>query len=173
MLKPVLKTIPSAIASSSPPSCDRLALIILVPQNKKCLARIGGIEEASRFRSCKDSSVAGIFDTGTDSPRKYQIRVRGSRRGFFTCEHALIDDAITRKEKAICRKLCQEGICDFIDIPGHELTGSNISPWLVSPCHVSMYYSTYRIRIVEPSHHTRILITHAVEMLSNYQYILK
>ncbi len=68
VLKPVLTVMARATASSSLSSCGLLARMILVPQNKKCLASSGEIDEAARFRDCTDSFVAGTFETGTDSP---------------------------------------------------------------------------------------------------------
>lgn len=42
--------------------------MILVPQNKKWRDSSGAIEEAAKLRRARDSSVAGILETGTDSP---------------------------------------------------------------------------------------------------------
>ena len=43
--------------------------MILVPLNRKCLATSGFIVLELKLNKCKDSSVAEIFDTGTDSPK--------------------------------------------------------------------------------------------------------
>jgi hypothetical protein len=47
--------------------------MILVPQYKKCFAISGAMDEAARLRWCRDSSVAGTFETGTDSPGRIRI----------------------------------------------------------------------------------------------------
>jgi hypothetical protein len=41
----------------------------LVPLNRKCLATLGWIDGALRSRYFRASSVSGVLDTGTDSPR--------------------------------------------------------------------------------------------------------
>ena len=51
-----------------------------MPQNKKCLASSGAIDEAARLRMCKDSSIAGTFETGTDSPANGKISLATSLR---------------------------------------------------------------------------------------------
>lgn len=68
VLKPVLTTIAKATASSSWPSCGRLARIILVPLKRKCLAASELMELALRSNRNRVSFVAGVFVTGTDSP---------------------------------------------------------------------------------------------------------
>ena len=68
VLKPVLTTIAKATASSSWPSCGRLARIILVPLKRKCLAISGFMELVLRSNRIRVSFVAGVFVTGTDSP---------------------------------------------------------------------------------------------------------
>ena len=73
VLNPVRRTMARPAASSSLPSCGRRARMILVPQNKKCLASSGAMEVDERLIKPIASFVAGIFDTGTDSPDKYEI----------------------------------------------------------------------------------------------------
>jgi hypothetical protein len=73
VLKPVLTAMARATASSSLSSCGRLARMILVPQNRKCLASSGAMDEAAKLSSRRDSSLVGTFDTGTDSPTTIRI----------------------------------------------------------------------------------------------------
>ena len=68
VLNPVLTTMASATAWSSPSSCGRLARIIFVPQNKKCRAASGETVEADKSKANSVSSVAGNLEIGTDSP---------------------------------------------------------------------------------------------------------
>lgn len=101
--------------------------MIFVPQKRKCLASSGAIEVAAKLRAAKLSSLAGTFETGTDSP----VGIRfGHFTGFLqlTGQHALIHYAVTSKENTITRKLCQSGICDFIDIARNKFTRRYISP---------------------------------------------
>lgn len=96
VLKPVRTAMANATASSSWPSCGRLARTILVPLNKKCLATSAMIELSFRSRRSNDSFVAGTLETGTDSPALlYQHRLRETL-DVLTGQHALIDDAVTR-----------------------------------------------------------------------------
>lgn len=93
VLKPVLTAIASPTASPSLSSWGRRALMILVPQNKKCFASSGATDEADKLRSRKDSSVAGTLETGTDSPKRSQ-NLSLMRFVDLTSEHAFIDNAI-------------------------------------------------------------------------------
>ena len=43
--------------------------MIFVPLNRKCLATSGFIVLELILNSWRDSSIAGTFETGTDSPR--------------------------------------------------------------------------------------------------------
>src|SRR5260221_472084 len=103
VLKPVRTTMASATASSSSVSCGLLARMIFVPQKRKNRATLGWIEVAPRSIYGNASSVVGTFDTGIDSPITVSFgRHMNDRR---TCQHAFVDDAITRKEQAITWKL--------------------------------------------------------------------
>lgn len=97
VLKPVRTAMASATASSSWPSCGRLARTILVPLNKKCLATSGVIELSFKSRRSNDSFVAGTLETGTDSPAWFYQRRRRGTLDVLTGQHALIDDTVTRE----------------------------------------------------------------------------
>ena len=93
--------------------------MIFVPLNKKCFAMSGCIVlESNR---CKDPSVAGTFETGTDSPKMSVSTIACWPYGkqLHTREHAFIDDAISCEQQAITRKLRQRWVRDFVYIPWH------------------------------------------------------
>ena len=71
--------------------------MIFVPLKRKCLATSEDTELAPKSKRRKDSVVAGIFDTGTDSPgiRQYFSGSVFEILLLFTCEHALVDYAVT------------------------------------------------------------------------------
>ena len=71
--------------------------MIFVPLKRKCLATSEDTEFAPKSKRCKASVVAGIFDTGTDSPgtcQYYSVSVIETLL-LFTREHALVDNAVT------------------------------------------------------------------------------
>ena len=108
--------------------------MIFVPLNKKCFATSGCIALEFSPNRCRDPSVAGIFETGTDSPKTFVSTVACWPYGqqLHTCEHAFIDYAIACEQQAITRKLRQRWVRDFVYIPWHQLATFHLSPCIVS-----------------------------------------
>jgi hypothetical protein len=120
VLKPVLTAMARATASSSLSSCGRLARMILVPQNRKCLAISGAMDEAAKLSSRRDLSLVGTFDTGTDSPTTIRIYPYYVTAGSLTSEHAFVHNAIAGEKNAIARELGKSWICYFVDISWNQ-----------------------------------------------------
>lgn len=83
--------------------------MIFVPLNRKCLATSGFIVLELILNSCRDPSVAGTFETGTDSPKMLVNMVTYElwAQLLHTSKHALIDNTVSCEQQAITRKLRQ------------------------------------------------------------------
>jgi hypothetical protein len=74
------------------------------------------------------SSESGIFETGIDSPVVASAR-RKKHWITITSKHALVDYAIARQQKAVCRELCQRRIGHFVYIARSEIARNDGTPF--------------------------------------------
>lgn len=70
----------------------------------------------------------GILDTGIDSPNLGKLTLIMQEYTLCTSQHALIDDAVSRKQKTITRQLGQGRVGHFIHIARYEIARYGSTP---------------------------------------------
>ena len=99
--------------------------MILVPQNKKCRAVSGETEAAPRSMARSTSSVAGSFETGTDSPSTVSLLALSHQHRWpipsLTGQHALVDNAVSTEKQSIAWKLCQIWVAELVNVSRNQV----------------------------------------------------